>query len=116
MTQQFKKGDRVKVEFEATVTSVGDKLLGLEAVGGGDYRLAGKAEATLLERPVGPLAPGSVVRNPSGDTWVVHQKGVYFVSVLGNAWPASASATHLAGSVQAQPDHYTLLHDGSATT
>lgn len=114
MTQQFKKGDRVKVEFEGEVQFVGPRSVDIKV--GERVETVYAKSITLLDRPVEPLAPGSVVRNRTGDTWFVGKQDVVFVTILGKAWPASASATRLAEMVQVQPDHYTLLHDGSATT
>ena len=112
MTQQFKKGDRVKVEFEGEV-----QFADAHAV---DIKVDGRVETvyaksvTLLERPVEPLAPGSVVRGRVGGTWIVGRSGVTYVMPDGTPCPAMYSASQLAERVR--DGHVTLLHDGSATT
>ena len=107
---EFKKGERVKVEFEGVVKDVGTYLLGLEV--GGVYRSAKLSDATLLERPVEPLAVGSVVRHKIGTVWFVQRAGVHCVGRDG-AFASGNTAEELARLVRNSPDLYTLIHDGS---
>lgn len=116
MTQQFKKGDRVKVEFEGEVThSYVDGSLAVRTMEGYTY-VPSKAGKHLLEPPVEPLAPGSVVRHSAGTVWVVQKEGVLAVG-SGDSFPSGLTARTLAELVRDRPSKYTLLlHDGSATT
>ena len=107
---EFKKGDRVKVEFEGVVKDVGTHLLGLEV--GGIYRSAKQSDATLLERPVEPLAPESVVRSWLGGIWVVRPGSVQYVGTYGSH-ESTETPTSLAEYVRDRSSEFTLIHDGS---
>ncbi|HET8768705.1 MAG TPA: hypothetical protein VFM86_15370 [Pedococcus sp.] len=108
---EFKKGDRVKVEWKGVVKDVGTYLLGVEI--DGSYRAVEKADVTLLERPVEPLAPGSVVRSDLGGVWIVQRGGgVQYVGYSG-AHQSSETPTSLARRLRDQPNEFTLIYDGS---
>ena len=106
---EFKKGDRVKVEFEGEVAYVAGNGRWLD-VDGVTVRVS---DTTLLERPVEPLAPGSVVRSDLGGVWIVQRGGgVQYVGYSG-AHQSSETPTSLARRLRNQPTEFTLIHDGS---
>src|SRR5690348_3424966 len=74
---EFKKGDRVKVEIEGDVDYVSDSLVDIKV--GGRIETLFKQSVTLLERPVEPLAVGSVVKSTYGGTFIVRDAHVVYL-------------------------------------
>ena len=109
---EFKKGDRVKVEFEGEVTQA-DRLGVHVKTSGGFSFVPGSTAVTLLERPVEPLAPGSVVRSSDGDTWVVKRNGITYVPAAGEPFGSIETPESLARLVRDQSG-FTLIHDGGS--
>lgn len=110
---EFKKGDRVKVEYEGTVTFVYDDAVEVTGEGGRAGYARNPSDLTLIERPVEPLAPGSVVRNKRGTIWLVEEAGrVYTRDATGYGFRSSHNPLTLARAVRDEND-LTLIYDGS---
>lgn len=110
---EFKKGDRIKVEYEGKVTYVSGHVIGLTRDDGGIHFTADRF-ATLIERPVEPLKPGTIVRTANGTVYAVHPDRVTFATRRGGIGRSGFTAHTLAEVMADHPDDYTILHEGTS--
>lgn len=104
--QKFQVGDKVQVE--GMVTFVADRG---ELWVDGSY--VDRAKVTLVERPVKPLTPGTVVQHKHGSRWVVirDELVVYVVDgVTGLPIRSGHSAATLARAVANHPNDHIITY------
>lgn len=112
MSEKFKVGDRVKVEFEGKVKWVDASGDGVDVDAGCCYTYLASEHVTLIERPVEPLAVGSVVVTRSAAVYVVTERGVALTTLDGAvSLPSAPTAEDLARYVHYYPAIYTLIYD-----
>lgn len=111
MSEKFKVGDRVKVEFEGKVDWVAADGDDIEVIAGRDRAYLSSEHVTFIERPVDPLAVGSVVV-AGAMVYVVTERGVALTTPKGVTSVARPTAKALARYVRDYPEIYNLIHDG----
>ena len=111
MSEKFKVGDRVKVEFEGKVNWVATDGGGLDVIGEGGSAYLAPEHVTLIEPPVEPLAVGSVVVTGAA-VYVVTERGVALTTPDGAvSADTSTTAEALARYVHDYPGIYALIYD-----